>query len=148
MDTVSRATLASQSHPRTRMWCHHSASAVSKATPRATMTPAQATARAKWAWLATLAPPSPPSVWAGRARKRASETRHPEDGERRGGRREYTEWCECEWRTKKSLLRKRSTSLIYVREVAPELGGWEDVEQRRRCGWDGVNNHLRVSERS
>lgn len=116
---------------------------VSTATPRAAVTPDQSPARGEWAWLATLAPPPPPpSVWAGPAQKRASETRHPEDEERHGGRRE-SHWMVWEWveDLKKSVKKESFLSNVYFCPRSNKALRWRDVKQRRRCGWDGVNSH-------
>lgn len=108
------------------------------------------------AWLATFAPPPPPPSLlvprqCGRAplKKRTSETRHSEDGERHGGRREWApSGARVSGRLKKSVKKERFLFNVNFCQRSKAGSRRRNVKQRRRCGWDGVNSYRTVSERS
>lgn len=125
--------------------------AVSTATPRAPVTPAQAPARGEWAWLATLAPPPPP-VSVGGPRAEESERNTTPRGRREargGGERERAAVSGVRVSgglKEKSVKKERLVSSGNFTRRSNSASRRRDVKQRRRCGWDGVNSHRTVSD--
>lgn len=119
--------------------------AVSRVTPRAPVTRARAPASRLCGRDSprNLPPrPRPPALtsrWAGPARKRASETQHPERGEGGG----ETEPSRAGGSRRLEKVQKDS-SLFHLSGFRTELSASPDAERRRRCGRVEVSGARRV----